>query len=203
MPRRSYRYKDWALYGQDSLRLTPRLTLNYGLRYEHYGVQHNNHPEPGLQLLLRSGAGIEQQVRAGRVQIADQSSVGQFWAPRWGTFAPRVGFAYDIFGDGKSSLARRLRHQLRTQLRQRDLQRQLQSAGQRRTERRLRAQTPAADRLQALSPITISVLWASRSRKLPASGGTAHAGSQHQRRTDPVLESWLCSERWPATRLSN
>src|SRR5215831_11947191 len=41
---RSYRYNDWALYAQDSWRATPRLTLNYGLRYEHYGVQHNGNP---------------------------------------------------------------------------------------------------------------------------------------------------------------
>ena len=39
-----------------------------------------------------------------RVQIADQSSIGQFWAPRWGTLAPRIGFAYDLFGNGRTSI---------------------------------------------------------------------------------------------------
>jgi hypothetical protein len=101
---RSYRYKDWALYAQDSFRITPRLTLNYGLRYEHFGVQHNNKANLDSNFYFGPGSGTEEQVRTGGVQIADQSSIGQFWKPRWGTFAPRVGFAYDIFGDGKSSL---------------------------------------------------------------------------------------------------
>jgi hypothetical protein len=101
---RSYRYKDYAFYAQDSWKATPRLTINYGVRYEHYGVQHNNHPSLDSNFYFGSGGTLEQQVRNGQVQIANQSSVGQFWAPRWGTPAPRVGFAYDLTGDGKSSL---------------------------------------------------------------------------------------------------
>ena len=38
---RNYRYNDGAVYGQDTWKLTPRLTLNLGLRWEYYGVQHN------------------------------------------------------------------------------------------------------------------------------------------------------------------
>lgn len=101
---RSYRYKDWAFYAQDSYKITPRFTFNYGLRYEHYGVQHNNKANLDSNFYFGSGTGLEQQVRTGGVEIANQSSIGQFWEPRWGTLAPRVGFAYDITGDGKTSL---------------------------------------------------------------------------------------------------
>jgi len=101
---RSYRYNDWALYATDSFRFTPRLTLNYGLRYEHYGTQHDNHQTLDSNFYFGSGSGIYPQVRNGQVDITTQSPTGQFWAPSWGTAAPRVGFAYDIFGDGKSSL---------------------------------------------------------------------------------------------------
>jgi hypothetical protein len=101
---RSYRYKDWALYAQDSFRATPRLTLNYGLRYEHYGVQHDNHQNLDSNLYYGSGANIFQQVASGTVETGTQSSIGQLWAPRWGTPAPRVGFAYDVFGNGDTSV---------------------------------------------------------------------------------------------------
>lgn len=101
---RSYRYKDWALYANDSFRLTPRLTLNYGLRYEHYGTQHNNNQSLDSNFYFGSGSNIFQQIRNGQVQLTTQSPIGQFWAPRWGTLAPRVGFALDMFGNGKSSL---------------------------------------------------------------------------------------------------
>jgi len=101
---RSYRYKDWAIYGQDSFRATPRLTLNYGLRFEHFGVQHNNHQDLDSNFYFGSGSGILEQVRNGAVSLTQKSSIGQFWQPSWGTLGPRVGFAWDIFGDGKTSL---------------------------------------------------------------------------------------------------
>ena len=101
---RSYRYKDWAIYAQDSWRFRPRLTLNYGLRYEHYGVQHNGDPNLDSNVYWGPGTNEFQMLRTATIQLAPQSPVGGLWYPSWGTLAPRVGFAWDIFGDGKSSL---------------------------------------------------------------------------------------------------
>ena len=99
---RSNRFHDWAVYGQDSFKLTPRFTLNYGLRYEYYGVQHNNHQNLDSNFYYGSGSYV-QSVRSGQVFTAPTSPLGQLWNSQWGTVSPRVGFAFDIFGDGKTS----------------------------------------------------------------------------------------------------
>ena len=84
--------------------MTPRLTLNYGLRWEHFGVQHNNNQSIDSNFYFGPGGNLEEQVRTGGVQLTQQSSLGQFWQNQWGTVGPRIGFAYDVFGDGKTSL---------------------------------------------------------------------------------------------------
>ncbi len=100
---RSYRFRDWAVYAQDSFKMTPQLTLNYGLRYEYYGVQHNNNQNLDSNFYYGTGS-LPEQIRTGQVFTVPNSPIHKLWNPSYGTLAPRVGFAYDIFGNGRDSL---------------------------------------------------------------------------------------------------
>jgi outer membrane receptor protein involved in Fe transport len=99
---RNYRYNDGALYVQDSWKVIPRFTLNLGLRWEYYGVQHNANQSLDSNFVMGPGATIFDQIRNGGVELAQNGGV--FWKPRYGNFGPHVGFAWDVFGDGKTSL---------------------------------------------------------------------------------------------------
>jgi len=99
---RSDRYRDSALYVQDTWRFTRRLMLNLGLRWEYYGIQHNSNPALDSNFYPGSGSTLQQQIAAGAVSTVPASSLGKLWKPEWRDFAPRVGVAYDLFGDGRT-----------------------------------------------------------------------------------------------------
>ena len=105
---RSNRYNEFALYAQDSWKLMPRFTVNLGLRWEYYGTQHNKNANldanwyaPGVGFADNA---LGQYISSGGLQIAPQSPIGKLWKPDYRNFAPRVGFAWDVTGDGKTSL---------------------------------------------------------------------------------------------------
>jgi hypothetical protein len=101
---RSNRFHDAGLYAQDSWKLKPTFTLNLGMRWEYFGPPANNHPAANSDFYLGSGSNIELQSATGVVLPATQSPVGSIWAKQWNDWAPRVGFAWDVQGDGKTSV---------------------------------------------------------------------------------------------------
>jgi len=81
------RNSNWDFYGQDDWRVTRRLTLNIGLRYDYNTV-------------WREG-----QNRQQNFDFATQSFLPATQAPYnapKSDFAPRVGFSWDPFGKGKT-----------------------------------------------------------------------------------------------------
>lgn len=99
---RNYHYNDGAFYAQDSWKVVPRFTLNVGIRWEYYGVQHNANPSLDSNFVMGPGTNIYDQIRNGAVELAQNGGV--FWKPRYGNFGPRVGFAWDVLGNGKMAI---------------------------------------------------------------------------------------------------
>ncbi len=108
---RSNRYHEGAGYFNDAFKATPRLTLNGGLRYELYGTQHNKNSALDSNFYFGTSGSLQDRIRAGKILQVNspapagvQNPGGRLWNINYKQFAPRVGFAYDVTGDGKTSL---------------------------------------------------------------------------------------------------
>ena len=108
---RSNRYHEGAGYFNDSFKATSRLTLNAGLRYELYGTQHNKNSALDSNFYFGTSGTLQDRIRAGKILNVNstapsgvQNPGGKLWNTNYKQFAPRVAFAYDVTGNGKTSL---------------------------------------------------------------------------------------------------
>lgn len=102
--KRENTFNDGNFFFQDAWKVSPAFTLNLGLRWEYYGVQHNSNPNLESNFFLGNGTTIFDQIRNGQVLTTPHSPEGGLYAQQFHNFAPRIGFAWDVKGDGRWAL---------------------------------------------------------------------------------------------------
>jgi hypothetical protein len=95
---RDYRELDYGFFVQDDWRINRRLTLSYGMRWETFSPPSEARRQQGVL----DGAAIVDGVTPSSTLTFQQST--QWYKPDRNNFAPRLGFAFDPFGNSKMAI---------------------------------------------------------------------------------------------------
>jgi len=97
-----------GLYAQDSWHIQPKLTLNYGIRWEEYTPWHNKFAggaqtefSPANYAAGKSST-VYPNLPAGMLESGDAGVLTDGFRRQYNKFMPRAGFAYDLSGNGKT-----------------------------------------------------------------------------------------------------
>jgi len=79
-----------AIFGQDDFRITPKVTINVGMRWAY---------ESPITAANNGWANFDPTTATGMIQQG-QPGASTMWKPDYRDFSPRVGFAWDVTGKG-------------------------------------------------------------------------------------------------------
>ena len=97
---RNYSMDNIAVYFQDSWRLKPNFTVRAGLKWEYYSPVSEDDNLGFLPVL--NGQSYEQVLRDPNATITFTD--GGMWQPDRNNIGPTIGFAWDVFKDGKTAV---------------------------------------------------------------------------------------------------
>lgn len=89
-PASEFTTTDYNAYAQFDWKFTPRVNINLGLRYEYEQLPDAQNPSPNTAIIPNTSLTVNQAT----AKLPDNKN----------NFGPRVGFAVDLTGDGKTSL---------------------------------------------------------------------------------------------------
>jgi hypothetical protein len=92
---RSYRYWQVAGYLEDSYRMSDRLLINAGLRYEFFSPPMNTGAVQDAIIRLGSGSSLPERIPT--MSFVNAKTIYDADAANW---APRIGFSYNLRGQG-------------------------------------------------------------------------------------------------------